>query len=1046
MSYGAGISKLLACWLLAAGQAQAGGIATDGTVGGPGYLHHPQTLTGGDINIPEALGTTRGANLFQSFSRFSIDRGQTVTFQGGPALKNIISRVTGGDVSSIDGTLKSAAPHADFYLINPQGVVFGQHAQIDVPAAFHAGTADELRFKDGARYSASHPVASTLTAAAPAAFGFLGSTPVNNSLYDLQVQGARLQAKAGQALDLSGRGIQIEQAALAAEAGEVRLQAVGAEAAEVPVSKASPSALAGAIHIDASQITANGGGAGRLALRGGDVGVANDSRLSANNTGFQDAAKGKGIDIKAGNLTIASGVLEANAKRSGDAGGLKVSVANRLEMLDGGKILSAAASSADAGDIRVRARALMIDGRGEQTGIASRTRPGSTGQAGDVQVISAEALTVLNGGEIASIADNRGDAGHVLVEAGRLTLDGRYARPDVNTGIASVTQGDGCGSRCGKSGDVRVVVAGDMVVRNSGEVSVDTFNSGNAGSVMVRVGTLDIDGRYGGSGAQTGIVGRAQGSACGSACGNAGQVRIRVDGNLVVRHGGEVAVSTVNSGDAGSIDLQAGGLTVDGRYGPSKTTTGIGSRSLGTDCGDACGDAGDVRVAVAGNLAVRDNGLIGASTFNSGNAGTVEVRAGSLTVDGRHGSAAIPTGIGSRTQGAGCGEACGDAGDVRVNVAGEMAVRNNGVVGASTYNSGNAGIVDVRAGRLTIDGRGSSDTLTGIISRTLGADCGAACGAAGNVNVAVVGEMAVRNGGTVDVSTTTSGRAGNLSVSARAIRVEGGGEISAAAWAGSSGQTGDLSVSAKAFLAVRDGGEISIQNQGVLGRPEAVHPGSLTVSAPAMLLSNGQITSRSTGNLAAGKVEVGFLRSLCLASPDPAQPPAAITTQSQDGDGGPISVQGGQLIRLSGAQITTSANSGASNGGDIAITASSLVMETGLIQANAQGGNGGNITLTVGNLVPSGEELILGGAVPITHWNPGVFGYNIIQAASQARASGTINSTAPQLNLSGSLANLGGPQFDTQAIRSDFCGLGQGSSLTRKGRGRLEPRGKGLPL
>jgi len=41
---------------------------------------------------------------------------------------------------------------ADVYLVDPSGVV-GPHALIDVPAALHLSTADELRCGDGSRYS-----------------------------------------------------------------------------------------------------------------------------------------------------------------------------------------------------------------------------------------------------------------------------------------------------------------------------------------------------------------------------------------------------------------------------------------------------------------------------------------------------------------------------------------------------------------------------------------------------------------------------------------------------------------------------------------------------------------------------------------------------------------------------------------------------------------------------------------------------------------------------------------------------------------------------
>src|SRR4051794_9674637 len=159
----------LASWL-STGTALAE-VATDGTLG------RKVTLGGRNVTVGADLGQVRGKNLFQSFQRFDIPSKGRVTFTGPSGLNNVISRVTGGKPSDIDGTLASKVPGADFYFVNPSGVVFGPNARLDVPASFHASTADELRFKDGARFSARDPAASTLTVAAPESFGFLGGRP-----------------------------------------------------------------------------------------------------------------------------------------------------------------------------------------------------------------------------------------------------------------------------------------------------------------------------------------------------------------------------------------------------------------------------------------------------------------------------------------------------------------------------------------------------------------------------------------------------------------------------------------------------------------------------------------------------------------------------------------------------------------------------------------------------------------------------------------------------------------------------------------------------
>ena len=125
-----------------------------------------QSLVGPDFAIPDTLGRTEGANLFHSFEQFNILLNQSATFTGPAAIDNVISRVTGPDASNINGLLSSTIPTADFYFINPNGVMFGDAARLDVQGSFYASTADTLRLADGSEFSASEANTSGFTAAA----------------------------------------------------------------------------------------------------------------------------------------------------------------------------------------------------------------------------------------------------------------------------------------------------------------------------------------------------------------------------------------------------------------------------------------------------------------------------------------------------------------------------------------------------------------------------------------------------------------------------------------------------------------------------------------------------------------------------------------------------------------------------------------------------------------------------------------------------------------------------------------------------------------
>ena len=168
----------LACSIVTATEAQ---IRTDGTLGGPAVA-----LAGPNVRINEALGRLSGSNLFHSFEVFNVLTGETATFVTTTSgLANVISRVTGGTASQINGLVRLDAANAapNFFFINPAGVVFGNGAQIDVPAGFHVSTANYLKFPDGNFY-AEPKVVSTLSSAAPEAFGFLGTTRATIAIKD----------------------------------------------------------------------------------------------------------------------------------------------------------------------------------------------------------------------------------------------------------------------------------------------------------------------------------------------------------------------------------------------------------------------------------------------------------------------------------------------------------------------------------------------------------------------------------------------------------------------------------------------------------------------------------------------------------------------------------------------------------------------------------------------------------------------------------------------------------------------------------------------
>ena len=148
----------------------AADVVRDGTIGADVSVQP----TGPDFVISEDMGKSRGSNLFHSFKEFSLNEHQSATFTGSSAINNVISRITGGNVSYIDGLLKSEIPGANLFFLNPDGFVFGSNAILDVQGTIHVSTAQGLGFTDGQVFSAKDGSTPILSIASPEKFGFIG--------------------------------------------------------------------------------------------------------------------------------------------------------------------------------------------------------------------------------------------------------------------------------------------------------------------------------------------------------------------------------------------------------------------------------------------------------------------------------------------------------------------------------------------------------------------------------------------------------------------------------------------------------------------------------------------------------------------------------------------------------------------------------------------------------------------------------------------------------------------------------------------------------
>ena len=176
------------------------------------------------------------ATCFTASSVFLSGPARARPSPGPDDIRNVISRVTGGEHSDIDGALRSTIPGADFFFVNPAGVMFGPNASLDVQGSFHVSTADELRFSDGAVFSATNPSASRSRSPHPRRSAFSVSVPPRSwstaarsgSLRRIALHRRRRHHhRRGQPRPRKRR----HAGALSAEAGQITLAAVGGSGA-----------------------------------------------------------------------------------------------------------------------------------------------------------------------------------------------------------------------------------------------------------------------------------------------------------------------------------------------------------------------------------------------------------------------------------------------------------------------------------------------------------------------------------------------------------------------------------------------------------------------------------------------------------------------------------------------------------------------------------------------------------------------------------------------------------------------------------------------
>nr|WP_313943471.1 MULTISPECIES: S-layer family protein [Calothrix] len=468
-------------------------------------------------------GIEKGNNLFHSFNNFSIPTGGSATFDlvNTPNITNIFSRVTGNTISSIDGLISTIHGNnpVSLFLINPNGILFGANARLNISGSFIGTTANSIKFADGTEFSAVNLTEKPLlTMNVPIGLQFgqnSGKIALQGTGHHLTSQNplitpyvptvleGNLAVKSGQTLALLGSSIDLNGGILLAPEGRVELG--GVAEGEVKLNRANQGfnldyqniSTFGDINLtERSLVNVNGINAGSIQVQGRIVSLTDGSVLWVQNRGVQKAGD---IDVFASdslklsgattNLKIRTSMINETVN-TGMSGNISVITPN-LSVNNGAIVANRNYKSADSGYINITTSNLNVNGYISTDPSAYAvigTLTSSTGKAGDVNVTT-QNLSVFDGAYLGSTTFGLGTSGAVTIDADSVSVIG--ATPiSIASVIANTTIGHG-----GNAGKLRLNTR-TLTIQDSGSVTTASLGVGNAGDLTVNATeSINLSGR-----------------------------------------------------------------------------------------------------------------------------------------------------------------------------------------------------------------------------------------------------------------------------------------------------------------------------------------------------------------------------------------------------------------------------------------------------------------------------------------------------------------------------------------------------------------------
>jgi filamentous hemagglutinin family protein len=891
-------------------------VTPDATLGA-----ESSTVTSTTVNgVPSELingGASRGQNLFHSFLNFSIQAGRGAYFSNPSGILNILSRVTGNNPSNINGTL-GVLGNANLFFLNPNGIVFGANASLDVKGSFLATTADGIQFGDQGVFSAINPTAPAVLTVNPSAllFNQIAAQPINSQ--------ATLRVPEGRSLLLAGGPISVDGGELSAPGGQLEL-----------ASLASTGTLG--LNVAGNQ------------LRFGFPANTARSNVTLNNAYIDvDAASSGSINIYGQSLELSNALLTSYTT-SGDGGAILLDSSEGIVLRNNSVVRTGVLGTGGGGDLTINARQLAIQGG---SSILTFVNSEGSGRGGNLTINASENITIERG-QFFSDTDGAGAAGDLSINASEnITIERGL--------IFSDTNGNG------DTGDI-IINTKQLALQNASSINTSSNSAGNAGDILINAAesiTLsdpltDELGFESSSNISTSTLGT----------GNSGNLTINTK-QLSVLDGGRISTSASGKGNAGNLTINA----TESIILAGKTMTLLGeSPSTLTTLSNEVGNAGNIFINTS-QLTLQDGATIASPTYGEGRSGDIFINASkSITLSGyvETVSGILGSSIFSSTNGA------GDAGRIEITtrqltLQGGTAIYTDTLTDDVGKSGGNAGVLIINASdSITLSGKTPGDTSSFLSTTTRrnggnggdliintnqlflqdGAVIVAQSFSSGNAGEMTINanQLSLQDGARIDAQAFDSGDAGEMIINTNQLSLQGGAVISTStsssgdggaltintgqlivqdesfviALAGSSGSAGELIINASE--SVRLGSSVIGGTPGFLGTLSfgSGNAGNLTINTRQLTVQSGSGISTSTGGSGkAGNLTINASDSVMVG--DVAADGSTsflFTSTSSSGDAGDLKINTRELTVQNGARIATSASGGSGEGGDLTINA-----------------------------------------------------------------------------------------------------------------------------